>query len=752
MTALTDSPAGSLPEEPPAAASAFPLRDQLEASEAAFAATGRYQGLDELPIVAAQPMELERFHSRLVSTVIATRETVKHIAASPGTREIGEFVISLYTPEGDAIALSTGIMVHVHTLSEFIKFMIRDGYEQNPKIRPGDVFENNESWAGGVHTADVQTVIPIFYGDKLVGWVGSVTHELDVGSAEGGSMVCMSPERYHEGLHISAEKIGENDEIRHDYFNRLKWNLRMADWWILDTKSKLAGMLMVRDTVVKLIDEVGTDFYQQATRELIEDSRRSFLRRIRRVLVPGRYKLIGYNFFQWAQESFVHPFARRDMGQVVPLEVTVAGYGQLITDFEGASRADFHPYNATPSGVNGALWVSITQMLAYDGKVNDGPYHAVVQKFSKGSVLDTDYAGSSTSSSWWTTIPLYSGFMRLLSHGLFARGFLEEVMQGTPTQVPNFAGMDALGRPIAVTNFEIAGGSSGAKALWDGIDCGHQIWNPEAGQSDAEIWELALPKLYLARSLVPNHHGMGRFRGGNTWESAFVLHNTSMLSYIIAGTDQGGISHQKGMFGGYPAPGPRYFWARGTDLKGRIAANGSPLPRTMRDIEASLTDGRLASEDYRFNNGPLWSPSMADGDLCGYYVTGGAGYGDPLEREPHRAVSDLEMGIVDPGYLAKVYGIIARPRADAAAGTDWDVDESATDAVREDIRRQRLEQSVPFAQWWQAERAAAAAPQVPYVLDDMYAKSAALSDKLVRQYTEFWQIGSWPYGGGAGAQ
>lgn len=741
----------SSPIESPTAASAHPLKDRLEDSERTFRETGRYKGLDELPIVSSQPMELERFHSRLVSTVIATRETVKHIAASPGTREIGEFVISLYTPEGDAIALSTGIMVHVHTLSEFIKFMIRDGYEENPEIRPGDVFENNESWAGGVHTPDVQTVIPIYHGEKLVGWVGSVTHELDVGSAEGGSMICMSPERYHEGLHISAEKIGENDELRHDYINRLRWNLRMADWWLLDTKSKLAGMLMVRDAVMKLIDEVGLEFYEQATNELIEDSRRSFLRRIKRTLVPGTYRLIGYNFFQWANESFVHPFARKDMGQVVPLELTVGGDGRLTTDFEGASRWDFHPYNATPSGVNGALWVSITQMLAYDGKVNDGPYHAVVQKFSKGSVLDTDYPGSSTSSSWWTTIPLYSGFMRLMSHALFARGFLEEVVQGTPTQVPNFAGMDGFGRPIAVTNFEIAGGSSGAKATWDGIDCGHQIWNPEAVMGDAEVWELALPKLYLARSLVRNHHGMGRFRGGASWEATFLLHNTEMLSYVIAGTDQGGIAHQKGMFGGYPAPGPRYFWARGTDLNGKVSADGSAIPRTMRDIEARLTDGRLGCEEYHFNNGPLWSPSMRNGDLCGYYVTGGSGYGDPLDREPEHARSDLELGVVDPAYLKRVYGIVAGPRDDAEPGTAWDVDPAATGEARDGIRRQRLEQSVPFAQWWRAERATAAAPQVPPVVTNMYAKSAMLSDKVVRQYLEFWQLESWPYGGQAPA-
>src|SRR5699024_2117024 len=115
------------------------------------------------------------------------------------------------------IALSTGIMVHVHTLSEFIKFVIRN-YEEDPGIRPGDIFANNEAWAGGVHTPDVMTVIPFFYGGELVGWIGSVTHEMESGTYEGPGMSTLTPDRYGEGLHISAEKVGENDHFRKDYF------------------------------------------------------------------------------------------------------------------------------------------------------------------------------------------------------------------------------------------------------------------------------------------------------------------------------------------------------------------------------------------------------------------------------------------------------------------------------------------------------------------------------------------------------
>ena len=58
------------------------------------------------------------------------------VSASPIVKEIGELCFALYTPEGDSVALSTGIIVHVHTMSDAIKFMVRNGWEDNPEGWP----------------------------------------------------------------------------------------------------------------------------------------------------------------------------------------------------------------------------------------------------------------------------------------------------------------------------------------------------------------------------------------------------------------------------------------------------------------------------------------------------------------------------------------------------------------------------------------------------------------------------------------
>lgn len=83
-------------------------------------------------------------------------------------KDIGELCFALYTPEGDSIVVSTGILVHVHTMSEAIKFMIKQDYEDDPGINPGDVFINNDPDCGNIHTTDVQTIIPILFAASLV--------------------------------------------------------------------------------------------------------------------------------------------------------------------------------------------------------------------------------------------------------------------------------------------------------------------------------------------------------------------------------------------------------------------------------------------------------------------------------------------------------------------------------------------------------------------------------------------------------
>ena len=139
----------------------------------------------------SDPLHFEKLFSRVRGGMVTARETALNISASPIVRELGEICFALYTPEGDNVALSTGIIVHVHTMSEAIKFMVRNGWEDNPEIRPGDIFANNQPTIGDVHNADVQTFVPIFNPEnpgELLGWAGGVIHVMDIGASTPGGV------------------------------------------------------------------------------------------------------------------------------------------------------------------------------------------------------------------------------------------------------------------------------------------------------------------------------------------------------------------------------------------------------------------------------------------------------------------------------------------------------------------------------------------------------------------------------------
>ena len=267
----------------------------LAASERVFGETGSYAGLTgELEMKDTDPIGYEKLFARLRGGLVSARETALNISASPIVRELGELCFALYTPEGDSIALSTGIIVHVHTMSDAIKFMVRNGWEDNPGIRPGDIFANNDPAIGDVHNADVQTFVPIFWEGELVAWAGGVTHVLDIGASTPGGVPVGPTSRLDDGIDLPCMKIGEDDELAQWHLLRCQKRTRAPMYYLLDERTRLAGCHMVREAVERVILEEGIDRLKQFSREVIEEGRRSFKSRIREMTVPGRYRSVAF--------------------------------------------------------------------------------------------------------------------------------------------------------------------------------------------------------------------------------------------------------------------------------------------------------------------------------------------------------------------------------------------------------------------------------------------------------------------------
>ena len=74
------------------------LRARTEAVKQQLKATGHYKAIDDLRLKERDVIRFELLYSRLQSIVIGSQLVGSKVACSPGTREVGESVVGLYTP------------------------------------------------------------------------------------------------------------------------------------------------------------------------------------------------------------------------------------------------------------------------------------------------------------------------------------------------------------------------------------------------------------------------------------------------------------------------------------------------------------------------------------------------------------------------------------------------------------------------------------------------------------------------------
>ncbi|MBD8005031.1 hydantoinase B/oxoprolinase family protein [Bacillus norwichensis] len=697
--------------------------------------TGHYAGLTSLPLKESDPIKFEKIYSKLRGGVVHARETAKKVAASPIVEQEGELCFSLYSPEADSIVTSTGIIIHVGTMGAAIKFMIENDYEENPGIADRDIFCNNDNHVGNVHTCDVHTLVPIFWEDEIVGWVGGVTHVIDTGASAPGSMPMGPVQRYDDGYQVTCRKIGQDDVLSKDWLLESTRSVRAVKYWTLDEKTRVAGCHMIRDLVLDVIQEEGIDTYKTFIREIIEDGRRGFVNQVKTMLIPGKYRQVSFSDVQFKGLD-LPKFAQVDTIMHSPSEITVHKDAKLEIDFEGASRWGWHPFNATPVSMTSGIWVMLSQTLVPNDRINDGAYYASKFGTPLGSWLNPDDIRSAHSNTWHALVAAWSPLWRGLSRAYYGRGYLEEVNAGN-AHTSNWlmgGGIDQYGGLSALNSFETAACGVGASAVNDGISHTAALWNPEGDMGDMEIWELLEPLVYMGREILPGSGGAGKYRGGNGWQSLRLGWGAKEWTMFVAGA--GVMATDCGLMGGYPASSGYRFTAYNTNLKERIEKR-QPLPLGGDiDPDNPLYEENMEAEViHRDRQTCSTQEEFGDYDLIMNYLRGGPGYGDPIERNPKDVEADLNQRHILLRYAEKVFGCVFKEKDGM-----YTVDIKATEKKRKAIRKERLKRSIPAREWFNQEKQNILDQKASLQVRNMYAESFALSEKFTNDFKEFWTL------------
>src|SRR4029079_5905911 len=131
--------------------------------------------------------------------------------------------------------------------------------------------------------------------------------------------------------------------------------------------------------------------------------------------------------------------------------------------------------------------------------------------------------------------------------------------------------------------------------------------------------------------------------------------------------------------GGYPSCTNQFAIKRATNVW-ELFSRGR-LPGELDDIEGALET--YLESIVRTSQGPA--------DVYRCVAMGGAGYGDPLDRDPERVHADVVSGVVTVEHAQARYGVVLDTGSTG-------VDEEATARCRDAIRAERLAQAIPASE------------------------------------------------------
>ncbi|QEC47378.1 hydantoinase B/oxoprolinase family protein [Baekduia soli] len=606
------------------------------------------------PDVAFDPITYEVISHRLWSINEEGSTTIAHASGSPVVQAT-DYNFALYAPNGDLAVSGVFYMLPVFVMQMMIKKTIE---LYGDELRPGDVFITNDPFTAGVHQSDVQFVSPFFEGDRLVGWTGCMAHVMDVGGMNPGSWCPTATELSQEGLLVPLQRIVDRGKIVQGLWDLIMSNSRLPAMLANDFSAMLSSHRVAQTRLAEACDQYGADAIVDVMQHAIERTEAQ-MREWVRELPDGEFEHVG----------FVDHDGQANNLYKVACRLTKKD-DTLTFDFTGTDDAIIGFGNASAPGTYGAIGTAIIAIFGSKLNWNAGLMRPVVVNTPQNSVISAEpprpISGGSVTAAWIAA----AGAMACTSKMLAFREEYHEFVMGPPDGswlLTQFGGVNQFGEPFAVMFMDPLAWGGPAMSTRDGVSTGGCLAALGGGFNDVELHESQHPLLYLWRRENPDSGGAGRYRGGNGIELALAVYDSPGIM-SICGTQGAVVPSCIGVFGALPGSTCLYDVVADSDWRERYAAGESI--HTLDDMSGtrSVPDAKT-------------TVMMGPTDVVNNLTQNAGGHGDPLDRPPAEVLDDVLGGHVTLEGARERYGVVVDGHA---------VDEAATTAKRDELRRARL--------------------------------------------------------------
>ena len=428
------------------------------------------------------PVLLEVFNNLFMAIAEQMGVRLENTAHSVNIKERLDFSCALFDADGNLIANAPHIPVHLGSMGESIKEVLR---RRAGDLRPGDVYAVNDPYHGGTHLPDVTVVTPVFgpAGD-LRFLVASRGHHAEIGGITPGSMPAFSRTVHEEGVLFDNWLLVRDGRLREEETRALltgaAYPSRDPDTNLADLRAQIAANEKGIEELGKMVDQFGLDVVQAYMRHVRDNAEES----VRRIVAGLRDGSCRYE---------------TDGGAVIEVAVRVDRERRsAVLDFTGTSAQLPGNFNAPKSVVMAAVLYVFRTLVDDDIPLNSGCLEPLEVRVPDGSMLAPEYPAATVAGNVETsqavTGALYaalgvqaegSGTMNNLTFGNDRVQYYETVASGSGAG-DGFDGADAVQThmtnsrltdpeilewryPVRVDAFEVRAGSGG-RGAWHGGD------------------------------------------------------------------------------------------------------------------------------------------------------------------------------------------------------------------------------------------------------------------------------------------
>ena len=551
-----------------------------------------------------------------------------------------DFSCALLTHDDRLIAAAEGLPVHVlgcHLQTRAMSAL-------HPDLREGDAFLHNDPYLGNTHAADHAILVPVFVDGIHLFTACAKAHQADIGNSEPTTYHAFARDVYEEGaLIFPCVLVERGGAINEDIVRMCERRIRVPAQWRGDFLALIGAARIGERRLKELCASHGAESVAAFVDDWLDYSERRMARAIG--------SLPAASLVSESAHDPVEPILPEGIPVRVGIEVDPDS-ARITVDLRDNIDCVDCGLNQTEACCLAHVFTAIFNCLDDDVPRNEGAFRRVRVLMRAGCVVGPpafphSCSVSTTNVAERLIYAIHSGFAALGE----GRGLAE--------------GSASMGAAMAVISGDDVrhGGAPFVNQLFLGLGGG-----PAAPGADGWL-----------TYCLPTAAGLVRLDSVELTESRYPLAVDS--ARIVAGS--GGA----GRWRGAPATEVVYGPTHGP-VTAVIPSDGHHVaPRGVRG-GADATPGRTVGIDREGGERVLPNfvrLTLQPGERLRALEGGGAGYGDPLARDPDRVLHDVREGWESEDRARDVYGVVfcksgTGPRA---------VDEAATRARRRALTPRR---------------------------------------------------------------